>query len=186
MNAVVKSVVLLAFVMHLAICSAQHERDYLFRGVMRNDRTRDMLYAGKQLGPNMHLESPSKAYMVIMRRDGNLAVSTNQGMGVEGYVLWESGTNSSTASSVNLVLGDRNMVIYRDGKVEWASGTNCGNGPVSARLQDDGNFVIYDADNMPLWASGTEGGQVNEDGRGHKFGCAASNIIMETLVSRAA
>jgi len=50
--------------------------------------------------------------------------------------------------------GDGNLVLYQQGTPLWASGTN-GRAPGSVVMQHDGNFVMYDANDLPIWASGS-------------------------------
>ncbi|MFM7850750.1 MAG: bulb-type lectin domain-containing protein, partial [Flammeovirgaceae bacterium] len=51
---------------------------------------------------------------------------------------------------------DGNLVLYKDKNPLWASDT-WGKKGARAVVQDDGNFVLYDTNNNPVWASGTNG-----------------------------
>src|SRR5512144_1992408 len=53
---------------------------------------------------------------------------------------------------------DGNLVVYFNprSRAVWASNSS-GSGATSADLQDDGNFVLYRSDDVPVWASHTDG-----------------------------
>lgn len=84
---------------------------------------------GIQIGVDQPLVSPNGQWFAVLQSDGNFVVYQGQGS------LFHSGGS------------------YRP-SAAWAAGTS---GAVSAVMQVDGNFVLYDANNRPVWATGTVG-----------------------------
>ena len=49
------------------------------------------------------------------------------------------------------------LVLYYYNVALWASNTCCNSSINRAVMQGDGNLVLYDTNNTPHWASGTNG-----------------------------
>jgi Peptidase family M23 len=91
-------------------------------------------------------------YRFNFQSDGNLVLSDRS-----GQVLWATGTEGR--GEILRLQPDGNLVVYGGGKALWATNTDRNPGAFFA-IQSDGNLVIYRSDGQPLWASGTDGGQI--------------------------
>jgi cell wall-associated NlpC family hydrolase len=112
------------------------------------DSVGTQINAGARLNPGDWIESPNRAYRLVMQPDGNLVEYGPSG------ALWATYTSAGGTYLVNQP--DGNLVMYRpDGGVAWASRTN-GQGATTLVVQDDGNVVAYGAN--PTWATYTAGG----------------------------
>lgn len=114
---------------------------------------------------------------LIMQGDGNLVLYDNN-----GGVLWASGTDGNSGATC-ILQTDGNLVIYSLGGVAlWSTSTILipgGLSYVNARtsttahllmnqqlqtanklfrlvMQGDGNLVLYNQNNLPVWATGTD------------------------------
>jgi hypothetical protein len=103
-----------------------------------------------------------------MQNDGNLVIYGPNG------AVWASNTDRSVGDTLSaggtldvtyrltsqdgrfeaIMQPDSNFVVYMGSTPLWATGLG---GGTHATMQNDGNFVIYNANNGPVWASGTYG-----------------------------
>ncbi|MEP0873112.1 ricin-type beta-trefoil lectin domain protein [Trichocoleus desertorum AS-A10] len=95
----------------------------------------------------------SNNYKFIFQADGNLVLYNPQ-----GTPIWATGTDKTTADLLN-VQADGNVVLYDQGRPIWATDTSGHPGAFLA-IQADGNIVVYASNNIPLFATGTDGGRV--------------------------
>lgn len=94
----------------------------------------------------------SNNYKFIFQSDGNLVLYSPQ-----GQPLWATGTDNTSADLL-AVQADGNVVLYDHGRPVWATDTSGHPGAFLA-IQADGNIVVYASNNIPLFATGTDGGR---------------------------
>jgi hypothetical protein len=110
------------------------------------------LTAGQGLTQGKSLVSCDGRFTLTMQGDGNLVLS-QAGVGP----IWSTGTTSGPIVALQMQ-GDGNLVIvdYTSGTgvPKWSSNTG-GNPGASFLVQNDGNLVVYNASQVPIWASNT-------------------------------
>jgi hypothetical protein len=105
--------------------------------------------SGQQLDSGGSLTSADGRFRFVLQPDGNLVLySPNR-------PLWWTGTNGRPANRL-AIQGDGNVVLYGPSNYYWATWTQ-GRGAVTLTVQNDGNVVLYDAQNRPVWYTGTNG-----------------------------
>jgi len=67
--------------------------------------------------------------------------------------IWASGTNGKGKGRL-IYQTDGNLVLYHESTPLWVSNTYQ-KSTGRLEMQNDGNLVIYDAENRPVWATGT-------------------------------
>lgn len=123
--------------------------------------------------------SDSHAYLVN-QSDGNLVIYDKN-----NRALWASDTSGSDKADLSIQI-DGNVVLYRSGQPIWATHTVAGNQLLNVNtnttassvllplqrlntidrkgslvLQGDGNLVLYNANGRAIWASDTDGKDVD-------------------------
>lgn len=107
------------------------------------------LTSGQQLNSGESLTSADGRFRFTLQADGNLVLySPNR-------PLWWTSTNGRPANRLALQ-ADGNLVLYGPSSYYWATWTH-GRGAATLTVQNDGNVVLYDAQNRPLWYTGTNG-----------------------------
>jgi hypothetical protein len=99
------------------------------------------------------VSSPSKAYVLIMGRQGALEIRPIRD-GAPGPDIWTSGSLVPATHHANAVLqGDGNLVIYDQGKPIWNSETNGAGGIYRLQVTDQGEALLQNPAGATLWSS---------------------------------
>jgi hypothetical protein len=133
------------------------------------------LASGQTLQPGDRLESPNRAYRLVMQGDGNLVLYQGSS------ALWSTAT--STAGSRAVMQGDGNLVVYSGSTAKWSSGT-AGNPGAYLAVQDDGNLVMYKG-STAIWTRQTRVLQLPwPKGQTHRINSAGSGYGCDFHVGR--
>jgi hypothetical protein len=110
------------------------------------------LNAGEGLNTLASLYSEDGRFQLIMASNGDLLLWEVAGPNL----LWSKTFGGLPGSSFAVMQGDGNFVVYRGPGLAAVWATDTASYPGSRFLvQNDGNLVIYDASNVPRWASNT-------------------------------
>jgi hypothetical protein len=126
----------------------------------------DTLQQNQYLATGSQLTSQGGNYVLVMQTDGNLVgYNANQ---IGSGAWWASNTAGKGNNLIAQMQNDGNFVIYPSNSTGgpisitpfsgalWASGSSGkGVGPYRLVMQSDRNIVVYDGNNQPQWASGT-------------------------------
>ena len=126
----------------------------------------DSLKENQILSTGGRLVSQGGNYVLVMQTDGNLVgYNANQ---IGSGAWWASNTAGQGNNLIAQMQNDGNFVIYPSNSTggppsitpfsgaKWASGSaGKGKGPYRLVMQSDRNIVVYDGNNNPVWASGT-------------------------------
>ena len=119
---------------------------------------RNILKRGENLCSGRYLESPKKAYKLVMQtKDGHLVLYCYSKAN-KPYVQWKTGKYGFKPHSKGLRFqDDGNLVVYDNkGKWKWASHTQKTEADY-LELQDDGNLVLYGKYRTVFWATNVYG-----------------------------
>ena len=119
---------------------------------------RNILKRGENLCSGRYLESPKKAYKLVMQtKDGHLVLYCYSKAN-KPYVQWKTGKYGFKPQSTGLRFqNDGNLVISDiKGKVKWTTNTHKTEADY-LELQDDGNLVLYGKYRTVFWATNKYG-----------------------------
>jgi hypothetical protein len=111
------------------------------------------------------LYSPTRAYRLALRADGDLALEPIEEAtlpvdvthGSYGAAIWTAGTGASDIARCDLQF-DGNLVLYDSlNRPRWHTNT-AGTPGAFLRCQDDGNLVLYNAAGAAAWHTNTYAG----------------------------
>ena len=117
-----------------------------------NSAATDTLLGGQTLTAGQTLVSTDGHYVLALQDDGDLVLSTLNGLGA-GRVLWSSGTAGDTGDYA-VLQDDGNLVLLDSGgQTLWSSNTSTA-GCTNLVVQEDGNLVLYNAAHA-VWSTHT-------------------------------
>jgi hypothetical protein len=104
------------------------------------------LDAGQRLNPGWQIQSPNRAYRMVMQDDGNLVVYSGS------TAVWASRTRKPGTDLE--MQDDGNLVLYAPGHLAvWS--TNSFSRDSALVAQNDRNFVVYAPGNAAKWSTRT-------------------------------
>ena len=109
-------------------------------------------YLALQPDANLVLYSPSNA---PLWSSGGINSLLNPGETLSG--VQSQSIRSPDGHFILVMQGDGNLVLYGPSGALWSSTTNGSPGAYAGMQGTDGNLVVYNAQNQPLWSSGTAG-----------------------------